>query len=71
MAEGRQTAAVSRSEFYISLTVVWVYITGMASNQLGEKATRSNWILFAGALGMGLTTTVLSILSRAGKTGGV
>jgi hypothetical protein len=38
---------------------------------LGEKATRSNWILFAGALGMGLTTTVLSILSRAGKTGGV
>jgi hypothetical protein len=70
MAEERQTAAVSRSEFYIGLNVVWVYIMLLALNQLREQATLSNWILSAGALGMSLTMTVLSVRSRAGKTGG-
>jgi hypothetical protein len=70
MVEERQTAAVSRSELCITLNVVWVYIMLIAGNQLGEKATLSNWILFAGALGMSLTMTVLSFRSRAGKTGG-
>jgi hypothetical protein len=70
MAEERQTAAVSRSEFYGTLSIVWTYIMPGAVNQLGEKATVSKWLLFAGAFGMGLAMTVLSVRSRAGKTGG-
>jgi hypothetical protein len=70
MAEERQTAAVSRSEFYTALNTVWVYIMLIAANQLGEKMTLSNWILFAGALGMSLTLTVRFVRSRAGMTGG-
>jgi hypothetical protein len=50
MAEERQTAAISRSEFYYSLGAIWVYIVLIISNQLTEHATLANCFLFGGAL---------------------
>ena len=40
MAEERQTAAVSRSEFYRTLNVTWLYILLVVGNQLTEQPTR-------------------------------
>jgi hypothetical protein len=70
MAEGRQSAAVSRSEFYGTLSVTWVYIPLVVGNQLTEQATLPKYLLFAGALGMSLWITARSYQSRAGNTGG-
>ncbi len=70
MAEERQTAAVSRSEFYGTLSVTWVYILLVVGNQLTEQPTPAKYLLFAGALVMSLTMTVRAFRSRAGNKGG-
>ncbi len=70
MAEERQTAAVSRSEFYVTLNVTWVYILLVVGNQLTEQPTLSKHLLFAGALVMSLMMTVRAFRSRAGNKGG-
>jgi hypothetical protein len=70
MAEERQTAAVSRSEFYVALNLVWGYIMLLALNQLRGQATLPKYLLIGGALGMSLVMTVRAFQSRAGNKGG-
>jgi hypothetical protein len=70
MAEERQTAAVSRSEFYGQLIGTWVYLLLVVGNQLTEQATLPTYLLFAWALGMILGITVRSFRSGAGNKGG-
>jgi hypothetical protein len=70
MAEERQTAAVSRSEFYGALNLIWLYIMLLALDQLREQATLPKYLLFGGALGMSLLMTVRAFQSRAGNKGG-
>jgi hypothetical protein len=70
MAEERQTAAVSRSEFYGALNLVWVYIMVLTLDQLREQATLPKYLLFAGALGVSLFMSVRAFQSRAGSKSG-
>jgi hypothetical protein len=70
MAEERQTALVSRSEFYRALNLVSLYIMLLAMFQLRGQATWPQYLLFGAALGMSLWMTVQVFRLRAGNKGG-
>jgi hypothetical protein len=70
MAEERQTAAVSRSEFYGVLNITWWYICLLVADQLRQK--QGLWLswLFVGALGMSLFMLLRVCQSKFGNKGG-
>jgi hypothetical protein len=70
MAEERQMAAVSRSEFYTILMVTWLYLFLMAINQFREQGTLSTTILFLGALLMFFSFAVQVFNLEYGKREG-
>ena len=70
MAEERQSAAVSRLEFYQALSTVWGYIMLLALFPLREQATWPQYMLFGLAMSMSLWMTVQVVRLRAGNKGG-
>jgi hypothetical protein len=61
MAESSTTPTVTRKEFYSALSLIWLYIMLVIGQLLNDDAKWTLYVLFAAALVMSLTFSLLTI----------